>query len=430
MKQNNKLIPIEKNTQKEDLFQYYLSNSQNHYKDISNYNYNHRIKLNPSGEYKTMEIRHQIPIGHIQDLYIKSIHYNRNKNKNAFEKANIQSKISTYIKAQKHQNILEKDKNINKLCKNKNKELKKILDNKKTKIKEELIRIIKDSLNFSKKNNPIKSMLPENINEIVEKVKNEAQDLSLNLNLSHISKISKISSLGAKSNLQKNEFLNLLGVDVENLNTNNINIDIDKCWNFILKLSKGRKVEDILRYKVVNEMMSITEKKSAEKVKNIYEKMDIYKKYMKRKKIEEKRRKKFEEEKLERILKKNSKEFFKKKMQKSQSQPRIFNHLELYGKKNKTNFDEINKKDIAKKDIKKGQKKMKRSESEIISITKKNVMKLDSYNDVNKIIDFIDNSKSNSQSKLYREHFDNILMTKAINSSLAKMIEKNNIFYK
>ncbi len=166
MKIHKKLFPIEKNILKKDLFQYYRSSSQNHYKDISNYNYNHRIKLNPEGEFKTMDIRHQIPIDHIQDKYIKSIHYGY-KNKSAFEKANIQSKINTYIKSQEHQNLLENEKYLNKLCKNKNKEIKKILVNKKIKLKEELTRIIKDSLNFSKKNNPIKSMLPENINEIV-----------------------------------------------------------------------------------------------------------------------------------------------------------------------------------------------------------------------------------------------------------------------
>ena len=118
-------------------------------------------------------------------------------------------------------------------------------------------------------------MLPDNINEIVEKAKKETQDLSVTLNMSHISKISRVSSVGVRSGMQKNEFLNLLGVDIENLNADNINIDIDKCWNYILKLAKGRKVEDILRYKVVNEIMSITEKKSAEKAKKIYEKLEI-----------------------------------------------------------------------------------------------------------------------------------------------------------
>ena len=72
-------------------------------------------------------------------------------------------------------------------------------------------------------------MLPDNINEIVEKVKKETRDLSMTLNLSRMSRISKVSSIGMYTLFEKNDFLNSLGIDVENLNENNINIDIDKC---------------------------------------------------------------------------------------------------------------------------------------------------------------------------------------------------------
>ena len=72
MKEYIKLVPKEKNVQKRDMFLSYRSNSQKHYKDISNYNYDHRIKLNPTGEYKTMDIRSQIPTNHIHDSCIKS----------------------------------------------------------------------------------------------------------------------------------------------------------------------------------------------------------------------------------------------------------------------------------------------------------------------------------------------------------------------
>ena len=427
MKEYIKLVPKEKNVQKRDMFLSYRSNSQNHYKDISNYNYDHRIKLNPTGECKTMDIRSQIPTSHIHDSYIKSYYTNfrsKNKNKSAYEKADVQSKINYFIKAQKHQNLLENEKDIKKLCKDKNIEIKKILSSKKNKLKEELTRIIKDAIKFSKKNNPIRSMLPDNINEIVEKAKKETQELSLSLNMSHISKISKVSSIGVKSSIQKNQFLNLLGVDLENLNDNNINIDIDKCWNFVVKIAKGRKVEDILRYKVVNEIMNITEKKSAEKAKIIYEKLEIYKKYMNGKKAEEIRRKKMEEEKRKRTLKMNTKEFIKQKMQKSLSQPKMFNQIELEDKKSKT------KRDFRKINMNKIKKKNKRSASEINPVNKKKVLRLDAYNDVNRIIEFIDNSKSNSQSKLCKGHFNNIQMTKEINNNLTKMIEKNEITYK
>ena len=70
------------------------------------------------------------------------------------------------------------------------------------------------------------------------------------------------------------------------------------------KIAKGRKIEDVLRFKVVNTIMRVTERKSSEKARKIYEKLEIYKKYMHAKKQEEKRRKKLEDIKRENILKK------------------------------------------------------------------------------------------------------------------------------
>ena len=152
-------------------------------------------------------------------------------------------------------------------------------------------------------------MLPDNINEIVASVKKETQDLSMTLNFSRVSKISKVSSIGMYSILEKNDFLNSLGVDMENFNENNVNIDIDKCWDYVVKIAKGKNIEDIMRYKVVNIIMNLVEKKSAEKARKIYEKLAIYKKYMEGKKKIEIRRKKIEKEKKDLMFMKNLKNF-------------------------------------------------------------------------------------------------------------------------
>ena len=139
--------------------------------------------------------------------------------------------------------------------------LKKNIENKKERLKIQLQRIISDALKFSKKNSAVRAMLPDNIDDIVAQAKKETKDISMSLNLSHVSRISRVSSVGY-SILEKNEFLNSLGVDLENFNSNNINIDIDKCWNYVDKIAKGRKIEDVLRFKVVNTIMRVTEKKS------------------------------------------------------------------------------------------------------------------------------------------------------------------------
>ena len=408
------------NQLKRDIFITYRSNSQSHYQDIASYNYDHRIRLNPSGETTTMDIRNQIPVTHITDNIVKSEFsaIRKNKKKTAYEKAEVEGNINNQLNKQKHQNLLEKEKNLKKLFHKVYSIKQKKLDNKKLKLKGELTRIIKNALLFSKKNSAVRAMLPDNINEVVENVKKETQNISLNI--SRISAISKVSSIGMFSSLEKNEFLNSLGIDMENLNANNVNIDIDKCWNYIVKIAKGKKIEDILRYKVVNVIMNLVEKKSAEKARKIYEKLEIYKKYMDGKKRLEKRRKKLEEQKRENELKSNIKEYIKQKMYKSLSEPKLFKN------ENNNKYDRL----TGNKKYKKKDKNLKKGESAKTNAQgkEKKFIRFNSYNDVTKIIQFIDTSKNNSQSKFCKEHFENIKITKNMDKSLKKMIEKNYIF--
>ena len=413
--------PKEENQLKRDLFVAYRSNSQSHFEGVAPYNYEHRIRLNPSGETTTMDIRNQIPVAHITDNLVKSelSAIRKNKKNSAYEKAEIEGNINNQLNKQKHQELLEKEKHIKKLCHKVCSVKQEKLNNKKMKLKRELTRLIKDALLFSKKNSVVRAMLPDNINEVVEKVKKETQNISLNL--SRISRISRVTSIGMYSSLEKNDFLNSLGVDMENLNVNNVNIDIDKCWNYIVKIAKGKNIEDILRYKVVNVIMNLVEKKSAEKARKIYEKLEIYKKYMDGKKQYEIRKKQREEQRKENELKSNIKEYIKQKMYKSLSEPKMFKNDNINSKYSRLSGN---------KKYKKKDKNLKRGESAKI-ITKekdKNFQILNSYNDVTKIIQFIDTSKKNSQSKFCKGHFENIQITKNMDKSLKKMIEKNEIF--
>ena len=97
-------------------------------------------------------------------------------------------------------------------------------------------------------------------------MKNENENNSLNSSRSRNNEIiSENTKSNKKTKKNKNEFLSLIGVDVENLSINNVNIDIDKAWNYVLRLAKGRNVDEILRYKVVNSIMSLTEQKRQKK---------------------------------------------------------------------------------------------------------------------------------------------------------------------
>ncbi len=416
----SKSIPKEINIQKEDIFKTYRDNSQFHYKDISDFKYELGIKLNPSREKKTMDIRYQFPLSHVQNSLIKNNYLSQieNNKQNAFDKADIQSKITSHIKKQKYQNLLKKDKYLEHLCNIKNNEIKAKLNKRKNNLKKDLTKIIVDALIFSKKNNPLKSMLPDNINEIVDKVKNQTRDMSLSLNISNLS---QISSLEGESKPKKNEFLTLLGVDLDNLTVNHVDVDINKVWDYVSILRNGKNIEDILRYKVVNAIMSMTEKKASEKAKKIYEKMEIYNKYMERKRLEAiKKKQKEEEEKYQDMLKNNPRELIRLKMVKSLSEPKLINKYDTIKKKKDKKSNTIFATTTRKN-------KMKKSENVLFLTSRKHKKRFNSYNDVNKIINFIDDSKKGSQSKLCRDHFVNIQAVKSMDIKLKKMLEKNAI---
>ena len=66
-------------------------------------------------------------------------------------------------------------------------------------------------------------------------------------------------------------------------------------------------------------------------------------------------------------------------------------------------------------------KKFKNEEEPV----KREIIKLNAYNDVDEIIRFIDNSKKNSQSKLNKDHFTNIKRTKIMDEKLKRLMKKN-----
>ena len=383
------------------------SNSFLHYYASNNKHNDKKIKLDLITDYiGNADMRSNIPIGHIKDSAYK-IDYIEEKlnNKCSLNKADYQSQIRDFIKTQKYQLLLEKDKTINGMCSDQNRIKKIELEKRKIFLKNSLTKLIKSSLLYSKKNSPINSMLPKDIDEIIQFAQNETNEKDpFHLNQSEISKTSKNSGNETKRKKDKNEFLTLLGLDVENLSVNNINLDINKAWNFISKWAKGRNVEEILRYKVVNSVMSICERKASEKVKKVYEKLNTYREIIRKKKRDEIRKKEEEErKKLEELRNKNPRELIRLRMATSLSHPQKF-------------LTSLSKKKAYKK------KKIHLS-------LKKPIIKYDAYDDVDLILGFIDNSARNSNSKLSRVHYANIKTVKNMDENLEKMLSYNEILY-
>ncbi len=114
----------------------------------------------------------------------------------------------------------------------------------------------------------------------------------MNISISSIGSVSRNSNSSIKR-YESNEFLKMLGIDLTNLNPHNIKIDINKAWNFIMSWKTDRKIEEVIRYKVVNEIMSVAEKKATEKVAKLNQKIHLYKeKKKKRRRIKKKKKKK------------------------------------------------------------------------------------------------------------------------------------------
>ena len=172
-----------------------------------------------------------------------------------------------------------------------------------------------------------------------------------------------------------------------------------------MKLGNGRNVEDILRMKVVNSIMSLTEQSAALKVKHINQKYDKYKSIKDNEKKEKLRLKREEEEKrLEELRQMNPRDIIKEKIKASLGQKsdiRKYSHsMNLMNKKRaKENKDNKIKKRI----------------------------ELDSYKDIDQILDIIENSKKDSKSRLFLQHYINIRRKKSFDLAMEKAMEKNKV---
>ena len=385
---------------------YINSNSHFHYKDITSNNYEFRIKLDPENETK-MDLRDQIPIHHLTQTIVKE--FPNEKELNAFEKADIESDITKQVSNHKYQVLLQKEKNLTNICNEKNNQIKKELNETKERIKNELTKIIHDTLIYSQKNGPMASMLPNSINEIISKIK---EDKAMNISISSIGSVSRNSNSSIKR-YESNEFLKMLGIDLTNLNPHNIKIDINKAWNFIMSWKTDRKIEEVIRYKVVNEIMSVAEKKATEKVAKLNQKIHLYKE----KKRKEEELKKLSEESDDKIKQ------IRQKMRNSVSGKKDFKKLAK--EKNKIFGKPQTAQQLREESKKKSQmrKKSKMEEQKPL----KQVIKLNSYRHVDKILDFIDSSESLSKNLPIYNHFTNIKYKKKMDEMNRRILNKNRI---
>jgi hypothetical protein len=453
------------------------SNNHYYYKDETKYEDKHKIFID-DGREKNVYLNPNKPIYHVQNYSSKKHVYNKQEN-SAFEKAIVESeKIKNY-----HEYKFHKTENKRELIKEivfeRNKNIKEKLDAEKRSLQETLIRIIKDSLKFTKKNNPIISMIPNKIsnaiNEIKEKRKtknldsnnnnnNNNSSLGISFNLSQLSS----NSTGHKK-YDSSAFLKALGLDLDNLSSDNIKINIDEAYDYIKKWKINRSdVNEIIRMKVVNEIMNVEERRSVKKIKKLNEKYENYIEYKKQKEINDinkqieerynyeenySEKKGDNEKELNNLENNNNKNLIKLPNDKSHlnsnsnlpnNEKNIIHLGKITNNRPNSNINIVNVYNKISDTSKSKEKNSKNNDSDSPNkkkydvrlnlkiesplAKKKRKLVLNSYKSVDRIINIINKSEKLKSNENLCKHFRHIKYNKKIDDLTIKLLDQNKIF--
>jgi hypothetical protein len=336
---------------------------------------------------------------------------------NAFDKAFSESnKLEDKMK-NKHKILEEKREKIEGFVHERNKMIKGRLDIEKKDLEEVLIRIIKDALKFSKECTPMISMMPNKLSNVINQLKEErghgqAHNLNVSTGSLNLSFRSNLSTRSVKK-YESNAFLKALGLDLENLNPKNIKIDIEKAYAFIKQWKvKSEDISKVIRFKVVNEIMNVEERRSAQKIHKINTRIN---KYLGRKKSVLKKK----DESFHSISTIDKQNLSLNILNKSNSRPNIGKNINT----SYSNSKSPNKKKSSKSACKTRGKNKENSEAPL----KKKKIILNAYKNVDKLVGYINESEKLRENKPLVKHFDNIQYNKYLDNVTRKLINKNQI---
>lgn len=249
-----------------------ISNSNFFYIDTTTNAKENRIKVSK----EILELRHDIPLHKKPGTAIKDFDP---ETYTAFDKAVIETKKINDHHKQKYEIVEGKREIIENVVKERNKKLREQHETEKRELEIVLVRIIKDALKFTKENNPIISMMPTKITNTLNQIKEEKK-LNSTLNMStgsiNLSFRSNVSA-GSVKKYESNAFLKALGLDLTNLNPSNIKLDINQAYEFIKKWKvKKEDIGKVIRFKVVNEIMNVEERRSVQKIDKMNKRINLY----------------------------------------------------------------------------------------------------------------------------------------------------------
>lgn len=265
-----------------------FSNTEFFHRDETKFEDNNKVFID-SGFEKNIYLKYNNPIHHLDKL-LSQKHTVREIN-SAFDKAVGEREKTAKYNEKKYQVLEQKRELIKDIVNERNKKIEEKEMIEKKNLEETLTRIIKDSLKFTKENSPMIAMMPNKItsaiNEIKEKRKNNSSKNLNNVSVGNSFNLSMISNNStSQTKYESNAFLKALGLDLQNLTPDSIKIDIDEAYNFIKKWRVSRAdINEIIRMKVVNEIMNVEERRSVQKLKKLNQKYDKYIVYKKNKDI-------------------------------------------------------------------------------------------------------------------------------------------------
>lgn len=234
------------------------------------------IKL-PYEATSKVDLRNYSSLNNAKAKPIVALKENEIVQKNAFELAELNAMKTERRLRIKQKNLIEKNDVIIKAI---TERLNKASDSnvrEKIGLEEDIVNIISHALRFTKKNNPLKAMISNDLNEKIQmrlqKNKRASSSSSLNRSLGSLMNISVVST-GGENRYESNKFLKALGLDLQNLHPDNIHINIDYALDQISKwrLVDKSKIRNLIRMRVINEISSVEERRISSKVKKINDK--------------------------------------------------------------------------------------------------------------------------------------------------------------
>jgi len=267
------------------------SNTDFIYKDEAKYSDNNKIYID-NGFEKNIYLKYNNPIYRIDKS--NSLKHVEPQVNSAFDKALDESEKTKINNEIKYEITQQKREIIQDVVEERNRKIKEKEIFEKKQLEETLIRVIKDSLKFTKENSPMIAMMPNKITSAINEIK-EKRKIPSSANIKSINNISLGNSFNLsmisnnstnQARYESNAFLKALGLDLQNLTPENIKIDIDEAYKFIKKWRVNRSdINQIIRMKVVNEIMNLEERRSVQKLKKLNQKYEKFIEYKRNKEM-------------------------------------------------------------------------------------------------------------------------------------------------